>query len=340
MGLLQSLKQALGRIAGSKPDRKAAGTFRPELPGNPERVGEVTPAAPEQGSSGLPWKIEDVITGGEIKSEAIGTFTEIKPSLIVASVIKKIEMAVDPHLIPVDGFRVVHGCYDVFIAGFSIDAVRDFFEHIIDHEVAIRDMIQEYMNREKLRATRDGVISLRLQYDPQQDRKRISVVDARRRDHAGTDKTSYKDPKGITSEAFLPVYLLKIPTIKPKALPGVGTVAAPSGGRPQVILTNKNVILAKRELPLGTLLVGRASVCDLQIDHCEVSELQLMITRDEGRLLVEDCDSRNGSYLNLHNTMDLVHLRSGELREIRSGDRIFLNQDRDAEIIISFEGMW
>jgi len=68
-----------------------------------------------------------------------------------------------------------------------------------------------------------------------------------------------------------------------------------------------------KEWPLGAgpVTVGRAPDNSIQIDNLAVSDHHARISSDDGRLVVEDLDSLNGTFLN-HSRVKREWLRSGD----------------------------
>jgi pSer/pThr/pTyr-binding forkhead associated (FHA) protein len=67
---------------------------------------------------------------------------------------------------------------------------------------------------------------------------------------------------------------------------------------PKLVLKFDNQVL--KEVPLGAapVTIGRAPDNDLQIDNLAVSNHHARVYTEEGRLVVEDLDSLNGTFLN------------------------------------------
>jgi hypothetical protein len=66
----------------------------------------------------------------------------------------------------------------------------------------------------------------------------------------------------------------------------------------------------------GRAVVGRSALCDIVVAHEFVSRRHAVLSRDDGRWWLEDCGSRNGTWVNGR--------RVSPLTEVAPGDRITL----------------
>lgn len=77
----------------------------------------------------------------------------------------------------------------------------------------------------------------------------------------------------------------------------------------------------KVDLIKATVVIGRSSKCDLQIDQESVSRNHARISSNDGKVSVEDLESTNGTYVNDEVVAGKVQLRNGDL--IKVGRTIF-----------------
>jgi pSer/pThr/pTyr-binding forkhead associated (FHA) protein len=79
--------------------------------------------------------------------------------------------------------------------------------------------------------------------------------------------------------------------------------------------------LRGRTFELGDeLTIGRAPGCQVTLDDTFVSQLHARLFRRDGRYLVEDLGSTNGTYLNREKVAGPVAIRSGDLLQV--GDTV------------------
>ena len=69
------------------------------------------------------------------------------------------------------------------------------------------------------------------------------------------------------------------------------------------------------ELPEGPLTIGRSAENDLQIDNQGVSSLHAIVTPENGNYVIEDKDSKNGTFVN-GNRIDRKELQFGDVISI------------------------
>ena len=73
-----------------------------------------------------------------------------------------------------------------------------------------------------------------------------------------------------------------------------------------------------RELPDGTYMIGRQESCRIRFDFPEVSERHAILTLRDGKAVLEDIHSANGTYVNG------IRIRPHVKTPIRPGDHIRL----------------
>lgn len=78
------------------------------------------------------------------------------------------------------------------------------------------------------------------------------------------------------------------------------------------------------ELKAETLVLGRATECEIPVDSGQVSRQHVRFTRIDDEYQVEDLESRNGVYLN-GLKVHLAVLREGD--ELQVGNLVFLYQE-------------
>ena len=86
------------------------------------------------------------------------------------------------------------------------------------------------------------------------------------------------------------------------------------------------------ELRLGTNRLGRSSANDFQIDHPTVSGKHCEIVLSETEIILRDCQSTNGTFINEENVTSEKVLVSGQ--RLRFGDVELLVENTDVTVAI------
>jgi diguanylate cyclase (GGDEF)-like protein len=81
-----------------------------------------------------------------------------------------------------------------------------------------------------------------------------------------------------------------------------------------------------------SLLVGRASTCDLRIDDGSLSRAHCRIYRSGGVYFVEDLGSRNGTQVNSMRIKAPTRLEDGSLIQLAAGTIIMFSHQEDLEV--------
>ena len=99
----------------------------------------------------------------------------------------------------------------------------------------------------------------------------------------------------------------------------VKVLTGPEAGRIYVVTTD-------------TLVVGRASTCDLLIDDSSLSRQHCRIRKTNGVYFVEDLESRNGTQVNGMRIKAPVRLDDGALVQLAAGTIIMFSHQEDLEV--------
>ena len=81
-----------------------------------------------------------------------------------------------------------------------------------------------------------------------------------------------------------------------------------------------------------TLVVGRATSCDLRIDDSSLSRQHCRIRKTNGAYFVEDMESRNGTQVNGMRIKAPVLLQDGALIQLAAGTIIMFSHQEDLEV--------
>jgi two-component system cell cycle response regulator len=81
-----------------------------------------------------------------------------------------------------------------------------------------------------------------------------------------------------------------------------------------------------------TLVVGRASTCDLRIDDSSLSRQHCRIHKTNGAYFVEDLGSRNGTQVNGARIKAPMALQDGALIQLAAGTIVMFSHQEDLEV--------
>jgi pSer/pThr/pTyr-binding forkhead associated (FHA) protein len=110
----------------------------------------------------------------------------------------------------------------------------------------------------------------------------------------------------------------------PAAAPAMAGAPAPArrrgrSGAPTVLRVIEPESERGRSFPLADeLTVGRAAGCHVTLDDTYVSQLHARLFRRDGRFLVEDLGSTNGTYLNRAKVSGPMPMSSGDRLQVGS----------------------
>jgi len=106
-----------------------------------------------------------------------------------------------------------------------------------------------------------------------------------------------------------------------KAARASGEPARPSrrGGTPKALRVVEPAAQKGRTFPLGDeITVGRAAGCSITLDDTYVSQIHTRVFTREGKILVEDLGSTNGTYLNRAKVQGPMVMQRGDRLQVGS----------------------
>lgn len=106
-----------------------------------------------------------------------------------------------------------------------------------------------------------------------------------------------------------------------KAARASGAPARPSrrGGTPKSLRVIEPAAQKGRTFPLGDeITVGRAAGCSITLDDTYVSQIHTRVFTREGKILVEDLGSTNGTYLNRAKVQGPMVMQRGDRLQVGS----------------------
>ena len=106
-----------------------------------------------------------------------------------------------------------------------------------------------------------------------------------------------------------------------KAARASGAPARPSrrGGTPKALRVVEPAAQKGRTFPLGDeITVGRAAGCSITLDDTYVSQIHTRVFTREGKILVEDLGSTNGTYLNRAKVQGPMVMQRGDRLQVGS----------------------
>ena len=94
---------------------------------------------------------------------------------------------------------------------------------------------------------------------------------------------------------------------------------------PRLVITDA---LGRRTIPIERPVTtfGRRSECDVRVNGADVSRLHAELHLQDGRVLLKDCESKFGTYVNGAKITE---------HELKSGDTIGLGQTSDTSIVFA-----
>ena len=92
---------------------------------------------------------------------------------------------------------------------------------------------------------------------------------------------------------------------------------------PRLVITDA---LGRRTIPIERAVTtfGRRSECDVRLTGADVSRQHAELVMQDGRILLRDCESKFGTYVNGERITE---------RELKPGDTIGLGQTSDTSIV-------
>lgn len=102
--------------------------------------------------------------------------------------------------------------------------------------------------------------------------------------------------------------------------------------RPVAVLTFNDLEIQRVPLEKDEYLIGRAKECDLQITERRLSRRHcLLLTDDDGRWMVKDMGSQNGTYVNRRRVKDVQFLEPGDVLNFAEYAVVFLAESEEEE---------
>jgi pSer/pThr/pTyr-binding forkhead associated (FHA) protein len=134
--------------------------------------------------------------------------------------------------------------------------------------------------------------------------------------------------RAVWAELRAPVPTAAAPAAAPvsnraarKAAKSSGAPARPSrrGGTPKALRVVEPAAQKGRTFPLGDeITVGRAAGCSITLDDTYVSQIHTRVFTREGKILVEDLGSTNGTYLNRAKVQGPMVMQRGDRLQVGS----------------------
>ena len=107
-----------------------------------------------------------------------------------------------------------------------------------------------------------------------------------------------------------------------------------------IVLTQRGIKISEYEVSDGSLTIGRDPNNDVQINNPGVSARHARVFRENGQFILEDLDSRNGTYVNLDRISRKV-LKHGDTINFPNCKLKFVAEEDDAEQTYNdFESWW